>query len=437
MRRSLSWLLLAFVAVLALVPALPGTAQAAGPKVYVISIANQQIIDPGMAQIVKRGFDQAANDPAAKAVVLELDTPGGYTASAIRIKETIINADLPTVAYVTNMAASSGALIATASEKLFMHPGSTIGAAEVRVVGSDQPADYKTMSVWVGEFTSAAEYRGRDAALARAMVDKNAKVPGQVTELLVLTSKQAVEKGYANGEALTLDDALKQMGINNYEIVTVEPTLSDQVGRILTIPWVAILLLAGGVLAIAIEFMKPGVTVPGLIGVVCIALFFLGNILVGTAGMLEVGLALLGILLLLIEAFIPGFGVFGAGGIVSMVAAIFMAVPTPQQAMQYLMWTSIAFAVALFGIIRGLSRRGLGKALTLARHEKGFVPARADLSAMLGREGKALTVLRPAGTAQFGIDKVDVVTEGEFIHAGTQIKVIRVDGARVVVRSLE
>lgn len=437
MRRTLSWLTLMLFAVLALLPALPGSAQAAASKVYVIRIQNQQVIDRSLALQTRRVFKEAEADPATVAVALVLDTPGGYTDAAISMKESILNSKLHTVAYVTNMAASSGALIATASEKLYMHPGSTIGSAEVRYAGTDQPADYKTMSEWVGQFRSAAEARKRDPKLAQAMVDKNAKVPDQTSELLSLTAAAAADKGYANGLADTLDDALAKAGITGYTLVETQPTMSDQVARFLTTSWVAILLLVVGVVAIGIEFMKPGLTAPGMIGILSLGLFFLGNVLAGTAGMLEIGLALIGILLLLIEAFIPGFGVFGFGGIACVGASIFLSVESPQLAMQYLMWTSIAFMLALFGIIRSLSRRGLGKTLTLKKHEGGFVPARADLGHLLGVEGKALTTLRPAGTVQFGEEKVDVVTEGEFLKAGTAVKVIRVDGARVIVRSVE
>ncbi|HYG58814.1 MAG TPA: NfeD family protein, partial [Symbiobacteriaceae bacterium] len=259
----------------------------------------------------------------------------------------------------------------------------------------------------------------------------------QEKELLVLTAKEAVEKHFANGYAADLSDALKQAGIEFQQMHEVVPTMSESFGRLLTTPWVAIMLLVVGVIAIGIEFIKPGVTVPGLVGVVSLTLFFLGNMLVGTAGWVELGLALLGILLLVIEAFIPGFGIFGTGGIIAVGASIFLSVPTPEMAMQYLMWTSFAFAIALFGIIRAVSRRGLGKALTLKSREVNYVPARADLGYLIGMEGRTISVLRPAGSAFFGNDRVDVVTEGEFIPAGTTIKVIRVDGARVVVRSAE
>ncbi|MDF2626625.1 MAG: hypothetical protein K0R39_456 [Symbiobacteriaceae bacterium] len=439
MRRSLSWLVLALFATLAFLPLVPGSARAAGPTVYVIPIEHQQIIDQGVAQLVERAFMLAAQDPSTVAVAIKLDTPGGYTNAAIRIKETLLNSKLRSVTFVTNMAASSGALIATASEKLYMQGGSTIGSAEVRLAGTDQPADYKTMSEWVAQFRSAAEARGRNPDLAQAMVDKNRKAPNQVSELLSLTSDQAAESGYANGIAKDLLEALSKAGIaENPQLIVVEPTLSEQVGRFLTLPSVAVLLLVVGVIAIGIEFIKPGVTVPGLVGIVSLALFFMGNMLVGTADWLEVGLAFLGILLMVIEAFIPGFGVFGVGGLISVVASIFLSVDSPKLATNYLMWTSIAFMFTLFALVRGLSKRGLGKALTLRqRHdEKSYVPERADLSGLVGKEGRALSTLRPAGTAQFGTQRIDVVTEGEFIASGTTVKVIRVDGARVLVRSV-
>jgi membrane-bound serine protease (ClpP class) len=438
MRKTFSWLLLTLLTLLAVLPAVaPATAEAAGGKVYVLRVDNLQVIDPGLATLTERAFAEAAADPSTVAVALVLDTPGGYTNAAIKMKGAILNPDIKSVAFVKGMAASSGALIATAAEKLYMAPGSLIGAAEARNAATNEMADYKTMVTWIGEFRSAAQARDRDADLAQAMVDKSAKAPGQKGELLVLTGQEAVAQRYADGLAADLDAALQQAGLSGYTLVDVEPTLSEQAGRFLTQPWVAILLLVTGVIAIGIEFIKPGVTVPGLIGVTCLALFFLGNTLVGTAGLLEVGLALLGILLLIIEAFIPGFGVFGVGGLASMGASIFLAVPTQELAFRYLMWTALAFMIALFGVLRGLSKRGLGKALTLESDGKGWVPARTDLSHLVGQEGKALTVLRPAGTAQFGQDKVDVVTEGDYVQPGTAVKVMRVDGARVIVRSVQ
>ncbi|HEY3363612.1 MAG TPA: NfeD family protein [Symbiobacteriaceae bacterium] len=434
MRRTLALLLLAFMTVLAF---LPGTALAEGKRtVYVLHIDGQQEIDPSLAQVTQRVFEQAQADPNCVAVAMVIDTPGGLVSSALEMKDTILSFHKKSVAFVSGTAWSAGALIATAGEKLYMRADTSIGAAEPRYSNTNQTADYKTVSAVVAAFKAAAEARGRDPNLAAAMVDKNVKVPGQPSELLVMTAKEAVDKHYADGVAADLADALRQAGISDYELNDVQPTLSESAGRFLTTPWVAILLLVVGVVAIGIEFLKPGVTLPGLIGVTSLGLFFLGNVLMGTASWPELALALLGVLLLVIEAFIPGFGVFGVGGLLCMGGSIFLSVRTPQLAVLYLMWTSIAFVLAIFALVRGISQRGLGKALTLQHDETGYVPARADLTGLIGQEGKALTVLRPAGSAMVGSEKVDVVTEGEYLPAGTPVRVLRVDGARVVVRAI-
>lgn len=439
MRRVLASLFLSLMAVLMV---LPTTAQAAPTtKVYVLHIDRGQQIDPGLTQIARRVFAEAeaharsAGDPSAAAVAILLDTPGGFVASANQIKDLIMQTDLKTVGYVSGDAFSAGALIATATEKLYMHPSSAIGAAEPREMGSSQRADYKVVSALVKSFESTAEARGRNTAAARAMVDRDAPIPGQKTALLTLTYREAVETGYADGEASSLENALAKAGIGDHEVIDIAPTFSEKAGRFLTDPLVATLLLVIGVIAIGIEFIKPGVTIPGVIGVFSLGLFFLGNSLVGTAGWLELALALIGILLLVVEAFVPGFGVFGVGGVISMAASIIMAAPTPALAIQYLMWTTLASTVALFFLLRTISRRGLGKVLTLKDTAHGWTAPRADLSGLVGREGTAQTVLRPAGTALFGNEKVDVVAEGEFIPAGTLVKIIRVEGTRVVVRS--
>jgi membrane-bound serine protease (ClpP class) len=433
MRRLIAGGVLLLLALLAVLPVMAG---AAGEQnVYVLHVDAWQEIDPGLAQITKRTFDVAEHDPNAVAVAILVDTPGGLVTSAFEMKDRILGSKLKTVAFVQGGAISAGALVASAAEKLYMKPGATIGAAEPRLAGSTESADYKTVSVVAETFRATALARGRDPGLAQAMVDRSAKVPGQRTELLVMPADEAVAKKYADGQATDLDAALKQAGITGYKLIDVQPTFSEQAGRFLTLPWVAILLLVVGVVAIGLEFMKPGLTLPGTLGVICLGLFFLGNVLVGTAGWLELSLMLIGIVLLVIEAFIPGFGVFGAGGILAVAASIFLAVPSRQLAISYLMYTAVAGIVALGGIVRGISRRGLGKALTLEHDSKGYVPARADLSGLLAQEGEAVTVLRPAGMARFGDRKVDVVTEGEYLPAGTLIKVIRVDGTRVIVRS--
>lgn len=435
MRRLMASLFLVLMAILMLLPA--SALAAPANKVYVIRMDNWQEIDPGLAQITRRIMEMANTDPQAAAVVVVLDTPGGWVHSAVAIKDLLLQTKLRTIAYVQGDAFSAGALIATAAEKLYLHPGSALGAAEPRNASTNQPVDHKVLSSVAGSYEATAIARGRDPQIARAMVDRSTPAPGQRGELLTLNFKDAIATRYADGEAASIDEAIQQAGLTNYELFEPPVTFSERAGRFLTTPFVATMLLVVGVIAIGIEFIKPGVTLPGLIGIVSLGLFFLGNTLVGTANWLEISLAVIGILLLIVEAFVPGFGVFGVGGVVSMGASIFLSVPSPELAWQYLMWTAIAFLGVLVGLVRAISKRGLGKALTLSDSAKGWTAPRTDDSALIGREGVSLTVLRPAGTAEFGEQKVDVVTEGEFISVGQRVRVVRVEGTRVVVRTVD
>ncbi|WP_050742071.1 NfeD family protein [Symbiobacterium thermophilum] len=439
-QRKAFWPALALLLglVLTLAGAPGARAENGSGKVYVLRIDNGQVIDPGLAQFADRVFDEAGADPDAVAIAVVLDTPGGYVESAARIKDRLLHPPngLKTIAYVENDAVSAGALIATAAEYLFMHPGAVIGAAEPRNALTGETADYKSLSVVVNYFTSAAEYRKRDPNIARAFVDKDHPMPWQTDVLLTLDYQKAVATGYANGVADSLHDAIRQAGIAQFQLVEPQWTFSEQVGRVLTTPWVAILLLVVGVIAFGIEFMQPGLTGPAALGIVCLTLFFLGNALVGTAGWVEIALAISGLVLLGVELFTPGFGIFGLAGIVAFGGAIFLAAPSAGLAWRYLTWTTVASAFVLFAVIRAISRRGLGKVLTLKDTAKDWSAQAEDRARLVGREGVSLTVLRPAGTAVFDDQRLDVVTEGEFIPAGVPVKIVRVEGTRIVVRAM-
>lgn len=407
-------------------------------KVYVLSLNHFQTVDPTMAMQVERAIKTAEADSRTGALLIVLDTPGGLVQSAFQIKDALLKTKVKTVVWVEGNALSAGALIATSAEQLYMAPGSAIGAAEPRLEGTTEKADYKTVDSVVANFRAAAQHRGRDAEIAAAMVDTGARLPWQQGKLLLLTDSEAVQHHYADGQAKSIDEALHLAGLPDYELdqQTLLPTTSDLAGRVLTTPWVAILLLVVGVVAIGLEFMKPGLTVPGAVGVTALGLFFAGNFLVGTAGWLEVALAVIGVILLVVEMFIPGFGVFGFSGLGALGLSIFLSVPDPRNAVTYMLWTALAGTVAFALIARRFSRKGLGKWLTLEQSAQGWQKATPDLKGLLGQEGEALSPLRPAGTARFGEQRVEVVTEGDFVTAGSRVKVIQVQGARVIVRAI-
>jgi len=405
-------------------------------KTYLIPIEGE--IDPALAVFVDQALARAEAE-GANGVAFLIDTPGGRVDAAIKISDRILETPLPTLAVVKN-AFSAGALIALSAEQVAMLPGSEIGAAlPVQVIPGVkyEAADRKIISALKGKFRAVAEARGRPAKIAEAMVDPEIELEGLTPkgEPLTLSAAKAVELGIADFEAGTLSEALKKAGFSP-ETVRVEPGARVRVARFLTSSTVAAVLLAVGVLGLVIEALTPGFGIPGTVGLLALGLYFLGGYLAGMSGVLEVLLFLGGVLLLLAEIFvIPGFGIAGIGGIAAILASIYFTFGN-----QTLYVASLAVLIVAAGLllaVRLLPRTRTGRALVLESAIAGEAPPEAKLRPLEGAIGKALTPLRPAGVAQFGERKVDVVAEGEFIEKGSTVRVVRVEGVRVVVRKEE
>jgi len=147
----------------------------------------------------------------------------------------------------------------------------------------------------------------------------------------------------------------------------------------------------------------------------------------------------LGMLLLLVEAFIPGFGIAGISGLVMVAIGIILTARTAFEALMMVLILLLFVALVLWIILRSAKKGKLAKKLILwsaAKHEEGFRTS-ADNSAFVGREGIALTVLRPAGSGDFSGERLDVVTDGTYIESGTKIKIVRTEGRRIVVKAIE
>ena len=402
-------------------------------RTYLVPIEGE--IDPALAVFVDQALARAEAE-GASGVAFLIDTPGGRVDAAIKISDRILETPLPTLAVVKN-AFSAGALIALSAEQVAMLPGSEIGAAlPVKVIPGVkyEAADRKVISAMKGKFRAVAEARGRPARIAEAMVDPEIEIEGLTKkgEPLTLSAAKAVELGVADFEAATLAEALKKAGFAP-ETLRVEPGARVRAARFLTSSTVAAVLLAVGVLGLVIEALTPGFGIPGTVGLVALGLYFLGGYLAGMSGVLEVLLFFAGVLLLLAEIFlIPGFGVAGIGGIAAILASIYFTFGN-----QTLYVASLAVLLVTAGLllaVRFLPRTRTGRALVLDSAIAGEAPPEERLKPLEGAIGKALTPLRPAGVAQFGERKVDVVAEGEFIEKGSTVRVVRVEGVRVVVR---
>jgi membrane-bound serine protease (ClpP class) len=423
-------------------------AQPSARVVYVAPI--EGMIDLGLAPYVKRVIQQAERDGAA-AVVLEINTFGGRVDAAVQIRDTLLNAKVPTVAFINKRAISAGALISLAAEKIAIGTGGTIGAATPVQAGQPgagaQPVEEKTVSYVRKEFRATAESRKRPPLVAEAMVDADVVISGVTTKgkLLTLTTDEAIKLKVADFRADSLEEVLKSLGLEGAEIRQDGPNWAENVVRFLTHPVVSSLLITIAMVGILIELRTPGFGVPGFAGVLSLGLFLWGHWIVQLAGWEELLVVAIGVALLAIELiFIPGFGIAGIAGILAILAGLIMSMLGEGNAPQMILMTTGRVALALvisivllFVFMRSLPKFSFGRRLVLETElstREGFASAPETDSHWLGKIGKAATPLHPAGIAEIAEERVDVVSDGEPIDAGELIKVVRVDGNRVVVR---
>jgi membrane-bound serine protease (ClpP class) len=401
------------------------------------------VVELGLAPFIERSLAEAAAAGAA-AAVLDIDTPGGRIDAAERIADAIGDAQLPVYAYVNRRALSAGALIALATERIYMRPAATMGAA-TPVTGEGERASEKIVSAMRAEMRSLAEARGLDPRVAEAMVDEEIEVPGVVArgQLLTLSTEDAVRIGYAR-EIQDWDALMAELGVAGAEVVEAQVNWAERIVRFLTHPLVAPFLLSIGFLGLLIEIKTPAFGLAGLAGIASLSLFFGSHLIIGLAGWEVLILLAAGVVLLLMEAFvIPGFGVAGVLGLLAVLSSIFLSLigrfPTTGDIMVAL--NIIAFSLLLvvfvgWQLLRRLPEDRRAKRIllhTTTSREAGYLSTQPR-SELMGVEGVAVTDLRPAGVGQFGDENVDVVSEGPWVVAGTPIRIVRTDAYRQVVR---
>ncbi|NMA14174.1 MAG: hypothetical protein GX930_02930 [Clostridia bacterium] len=275
------------------------------------------------------------------------------------------------------------------------------------------------------------------------MADADIEIPGLVEKgkLLTLSQKQALEWEIADDTAANRENVLTKLGLGSARIITADPTAAESVSRWVTNPYIAPALLAIGIAGIVLEVFTVGWGVAGTVGLLSIALYFGGHMIAGLTGWESVLLFLIGIILLLVEAFlIPGFGFAGIGGIIAVAGSIILASPSIEQAAISLIIAIILSVVLLAVSFKFVKTRKVWSRLVLGvKQEKGlgYVAPERELEGLLGKQGVAVTPLRPSGTAKIEGDPIDVVTEGGFIPREAQVKVVKVEGTRIVVREIK
>ncbi len=403
------------------------------------------VVELGMAPFIERSIEEAAAQGMV-AVVLDMDTPGGRVDAAERIADAISDASIPVYTLVNRRAFSAGALIALSSQRIYMRPGSVIGAA-TPVDGTGETAPEKIVSAMRSEMRALAEARGLDPLIAEAMVDPDIEIAGidEAGKLLTLTTEEAVRVGYA----IEVDDMpalLALLGEEGAQVVTSEVNWAESVVRFFSNPIVAPFLLTLGFLGLIVEIKTAGFGLAGIAGLLSLSLFFGSHLIVGLAGWEDIIIFAVGVGLLGVEAFlIPGFGLFGILGIVGVFGGLYLSLmgslPTSAdftRAGLVMTTTVLLIVVSAWVLIRSLpgsSRLAKSGIFLLQRTDRsiGYESAepRTDL---VGVTGKAITDLRPSGTGLFGDERIDVVSESEWITEGTPIRIISAEGYRHIVR---
>lgn len=447
-------LLLALAAVLVALSAAAQTAPRGltrlGGRGPVVHVTLDGTVDNAIARTIARAVDEAETR-GASALVVRVDTYGGLLDAADAIRTSLLGTDVPVVAVVDRNAASAGALVTYAADQIVMVPGASIGAATA-VDGAGTAAPEKVQSYTRGLMRATAEANGRDPRIAEAMVDERLGVPGvaEPGQLVTLSAQEALRLGVADAVLPSVAAAVAAVGLAGRPQVAFGTGRTERLLRVLGSPAVAALLLMLMLGGLFVELQAPGLGVAGAVAVVAAGLFFAPHFLLGLVESWEIAVFVVGVVLLLVEVFVvPGFGVFGVSGLVMTLGALVVALvpntgfafPTDGEVSRA---TATLAAALVLVVLLGVSlSRWLPRSTRMSRlvlvpdlaSADGYTAADTD-AGLVGQHGTAVTPLRPAGTAAFGERRVDVVSQGPFVEAGSRVEVVSSRGSRVEVREV-
>lgn len=419
--------------------------QAREPSGVVVQVTGR--IDGGLVPYVHRVLREAETQ-GVTAVIVHIDTPGGRADAATQIRDALLNTPVRTVAFVSTKALSAGALIALACDEIYMISGSVIGAAApVSIKGL--PMSEKMVSAIRKLFRATAEHHGRSPEVAEARVDADVAIEGVVEEgkLLTLTDQEALRLKIADGRVDSWASLLDRLGIPEDTVTQATWNWAEWLVQGLTQWPVPAILLLVGCLALWVEFIEPGFGLGGAIGLICLGLFFGSHQLVGLAGWEEALLIGLGLIFLAVEFFVlPGFGIAGVLGIVALGSGMYLSLlgtyPTSAEVWRAGLSVLSVIILVLMGIFGMLTlftyKPGWSRLSHHTRLRRGTGRQEDDhavaASPWLGVSGFTETPLMPSGAGVFRGQRLDIVSEGEYVPVETPVTIVRVEGHRMVVR---
>ena len=456
-------------------------------KIVVIPVKEDSLIVKARFKFMQRILERAEEEKAS-AVILDMNTPGGYSwESGQLIMSYLPKMTIPTYTFVNPYAVSAGAIIALGTDTIYMAPTSAIGAA-LTVMGSgadlEETMEKKAKSISRAQVRSVAKRKGHNVNIAEGFVDDDIEVVIQLDEgegggAFSGSSKVLSKKGevlsldheeatqivggkplLAKGIAKDLEDLIAQEGIQG-EMVMAEPLgfegLAEWVGKLSAV------LILFGIAGAYMEMQTPGFGVPGVVSLLSFGLFFFGSYVAGKlAGFEVVAIFVFGLILIAAEVFLfPGTLFLGIAGMIMVLGTLVyaMAGSLPEGGGAFSIDTSalsgavlnlvvgMAGAIILVVVLlrylpetRAMSWFILKTALsegssvdvvggaTVTGEDGTSVPV--DL---VGTKGVTVTALRPAGKGRFEGRVYDIVSDGEFIDAEAEVKIVACDGPKITV----
>ncbi|ETR71233.1 MAG: membrane-bound serine protease (ClpP class) [Candidatus Magnetoglobus multicellularis str. Araruama] len=457
----------------------------ADPTVYVGSISGD--VEPAMAAYVERMIE--ISDQPDAVLILKMDTFGGRVDAGLKIVDTLTRTRyVKTIAYVTDKAISAGALIALACDSLYMRPHTTIGDCAPIIYDTDGPQmlGEKFQSPLRAKFRSLAKKNGYPPLLAEAMVSsekavyqiidtsQNVKYIDQHAfndltetqqkdivqkrtivpkgELLTMDDTEAYELGFSKLSANSISDIQGDLSLDNYQIINIEETWSEKMVR--GIYSISSILLLIGMAAMYMELKSPGFGLFGIVGLIFLGIVFFAQYFVGLSDHLELLLIGLAIILMGFEIFVfPGFGISGLSAIGCIAVALILSfqdfvIPSPDMPWegQLMVNNSIKvlgtavlawiLSIVLFRLFIPRTAKIVSGPYLNTSLANAHSTDKSTIGLDIGDTGIARSPLRPSGKMTIGRNIFDVVSQGEFIPKGSDVRVIHIKGSRVIVKQL-
>ena len=431
--------------------------------VYQVDILDE--IGPKVWRLAEKSFAEA-DEVNADYILIRMNTYGGMVVYADSLRSLILNQKKPVWVFIDNNAASAGALISIACDKIYMREGANIGAATVvNQSGEAMPDKYQSYMRSMIRATAQAHgkdtlvsgrdtvYRWkRDPRIAEAMVDQTIFIEGvsDSGKIVTFTPHEALKYGFCDGIAENVEEVLKLEKVEHYTLQSYVPTVMDKVIGFLINPVLQGLLIMVIVGGIYFELQTPGIGFPLAAALIACLLYFAPLYLEGIASNWEILAFIIGVVLLLLEIFvIPGFGITGISGIVLIVGAlVFAAIDKVSfafpgniaSAVIRSLFLVISCALVALGLSMWLGSRLLtSRKLAFALHaeqkaEDGYIGVDMSIQAVVGRSGKTITDLRPAGKVRIGRDIYDAVSLlGDYIAKDHPVTVKKYQSGQVYV----